>query len=242
MKDIIGNRYGLLTVLERVGKAGTVQLIKCRCDCGNECIVRYPNLTSKTTTSCGCIKRKLTSKRFLKDLSGKTFGDLTVIKRFSDIGGKKVKWLCKCTCGSYSVVQGSNLTTGNSTSCGCKRTSFGESVIIHILKKEKIIFEKEAKFDDLKSTKDRPLRFDFKIYTEDGFFLLEYQGEQHYHGQDWGNMGYIERKYTDKMKIDYCHKHNIPLEEITYEEDIESKLLHVLQHYKVLYVDPVPSL
>ena len=87
MKNIIGNKYGMLTVVERVGKIGTVQLIKCLCDCGNTCVVRYPNLISGTTSSCGCLKRKLSSERFLKDLTGKRFGELTVKARASAIGG-----------------------------------------------------------------------------------------------------------------------------------------------------------
>lgn len=241
MKNIIGNKYGLLTVLERAGKIGTVQMIKCACECGNICVVRYPNLTSGTTTSCGCVKKQKTSERRLKDLTGQKFNELTVIRRFSDIGGKKVKWLCKCSCGSFCVVQGSNLTTGNSKSCGCKRASFAESIIIHHLRKEKILFEKEAKFSDLKSSKNRPLRFDFKIFTRSGFFLLEYQGGQHYHPTEWGNMGWIERQYTDKMKVDYCKRKDIPFEEITYEEDIENKLFFILGHYDVVHVNPVPS-
>lgn len=241
MKDIIGKRNGKLVVEERAGKIGTVQLLKCLCDCGNHTIVRYPNFVSGITTSCGCVKKQKTSERFLKDLTGMIFGDLTVERRFSDIGGKKVKWLCRCSCGSYCVVQGSNLKSGNSTSCGCKRASLNESIIISILRKEKIIFEKEYKFPDLKSTKNRPLRFDFKIYTVDGFFLLEYQGIQHFREQDWTPIGRTSRLYTDKMKVDYCEKNNIELCFITYEEDTESKLWNILEHHNVLYANSVPS-
>ena len=241
MKDIIGKKYGKLTVIERAGKTGIVQLIRCVCDCGNETTVRYPNLTSGTTTSCGCVKKQTTSERRMKDLTGLTFGQLTVIRRFSDIGGNKIKWLCKCSCGSTCVVQGSNLKTGNSTSCGCMRASINESIIIKILKSENIIFEKEAKFKDLLAPSGRPLRFDFKIYTKDGFFLLEYQGEQHFHPTGWKQTGRTQRQFTDNMKIEYCNNNNIELSMITYEEDTESKLYHILEQHDVLYANSVPS-
>ena len=241
MKNVIGMRNGKLTVKERAGKIGTVQLLNCVCDCGNSVIVRYPNFMSGITTSCGCVKRELTSQRFLKDLTGMVFGDLTVIRRFSDIGGKKVKWLCLCSCGSYCIVQGSNLKSGNSTSCGCKRASINESIIIKALRDEQILFEREVKFEDLKTPKDRPLRFDFKIYTQDGFFLLEYQGLQHFQPDEWTAIGRTQRAYTDKMKKEYCQKKNIELVEITYEEDTLNKLGHILEHHNVLHANTVPS-
>lgn len=199
MKDIIGNRYGYLTVIERAGKAGYVQLIRCKCDCGNETIVRYPNLTSGTTTSCGCVKRKATSQRLLKDLTGQTFGELTVVERASDIGGKRVYWRCKCSCGHECVVTGNNLKSGNTISCGCMKASLNEGIIVHYLDENRIRYEKEAKFDDLLSNLGNPLRFDFKIYTDSGFFLLEYQGLQHFQECDTP-FGKYEREWSDKIK------------------------------------------
>lgn len=56
-------------------------------------------------------------------LLGKTFGWLTVIAQDTTerAGGKyRTKWKCRCKCGKEISVIGSNLTKGNSTSCGCK--------------------------------------------------------------------------------------------------------------------------
>lgn len=64
-----------------------------------------------------------------EDLVGKRFGSLTVVEPSS------TQWLCRCDCGTTGRVSHSNLLTGNSTSCGCKRrttlkalnwTGFGE--------------------------------------------------------------------------------------------------------------------
>ena len=58
--DLTGQRFGLLLVLYECGRAknGFV-LWKCRCDCGNECIVRSDALKNQQTQSCGCLQRDI---------------------------------------------------------------------------------------------------------------------------------------------------------------------------------------
>lgn len=57
------------------------------------------------------------------DLTGKRFGRLIVIKRAEDYiqtSGKRVTmWECECDCSKKTIVQGSSLRSGNTTSCGC---------------------------------------------------------------------------------------------------------------------------
>ena len=59
-----------------------------------------------------------------KDLQGQRFGSLIVIKRVENKitkGGKPVtQWLCKCDCGEETIATTQRLTTGHTTSCGCK--------------------------------------------------------------------------------------------------------------------------
>ena len=54
----IGKRYGNLVVIEFAYQTLGGSMWKCRCNCGNETIVRINNLHSGKTTSCGCIKSK----------------------------------------------------------------------------------------------------------------------------------------------------------------------------------------
>jgi hypothetical protein len=54
------------------------------------------------------------------DLTGQTFGRLTVLGRDANIG-KKVAWLCLCECGVETTVRASDLTAGKVVSCGCYR-------------------------------------------------------------------------------------------------------------------------
>lgn len=54
----------------------------------------------------------------VKDLTGKKFGNLTVLSIFDRKGkSKRVRWLCLCDCGKKVPVFGCNLTKGNSTKC-----------------------------------------------------------------------------------------------------------------------------
>ena len=57
------------------------------------------------------------------DLTGKTFGMLTVVSKLpSRVGVRKsVAWRCRCECGNWSpCVVGNNLRSGNTISCGCQ--------------------------------------------------------------------------------------------------------------------------
>lgn len=52
------------------------------------------------------------------DLTGKTFGRLTVIKRVNN-RHNRVWWLCKCSCGNLTESPGYSLKCGDTKSCGC---------------------------------------------------------------------------------------------------------------------------
>ena len=56
--ELAGQRFGRLLVLYECGRSknGSV-LWKCRCDCGNECVVRGAQLKNQHTQSCGCLQR-----------------------------------------------------------------------------------------------------------------------------------------------------------------------------------------
>lgn len=53
-------------------------------------------------------------------LTGRTFGRLTVLNRdHSKRTTKNAWWLCQCECGQTTLVPSMNLTSGNTSSCGC---------------------------------------------------------------------------------------------------------------------------
>lgn len=59
-----------------------------------------------------------TDSRF-KNLTGQTFGRLTVVSYAGRGTDNRNVWLCRCSCGENRVIPTHNLTRGNSRSCGC---------------------------------------------------------------------------------------------------------------------------
>lgn len=56
--DMTGRVIGRWSVIEECGRDSRGRsLWRCRCECGNEAIVRGDSLRSEDTTSCGCYKR-----------------------------------------------------------------------------------------------------------------------------------------------------------------------------------------
>jgi len=53
-----------------------------------------------------------------KDLTGRVFGRLTVIRQLEKGQGYPL-WLCKCQCGNEAKVMGHRLVSGTTKSCGC---------------------------------------------------------------------------------------------------------------------------
>lgn len=208
--NLEGKRFGYLTVLFDTGERNNGSIIwMCKCDCGNQIKVRANNLRSGNTISCGC-KSSFYNK---KDLTGKTFGKLQVIKD----SGKRTKnrnviWECSCECGNITYVQSENLYSGNTISCGCLNSK-GEKRILDILKKERVEFRQQYEFSDLTDIKN--LRFDFAIFKEGKLIcLIEYQGEQHYNSDNFLYSDTLIKH--DLMKKEYCNIKNIPFIEIPY--------------------------
>lgn len=51
---------------------------------------------------------------------GQTFNQLTVLSRTVN-AGTRAQFLCKCSCGKTTITTGTNLRSGKTKSCGCRR-------------------------------------------------------------------------------------------------------------------------
>lgn len=51
-----GDKYGRFTIVCEVEKRKSQRYFKCKCDCGNERIVRFVALNSGESKSCGCLR------------------------------------------------------------------------------------------------------------------------------------------------------------------------------------------
>lgn len=108
-KEIAGQVFGKLTVCKFAYTKDSRAYWECKCECGNISIVSGKELRSGHTKSCGCIRNP--------NLTDKIFGNLHAIKIAKKL--HDTFWLCKCKCGTYIEITTSNLTTGNTKSCGC---------------------------------------------------------------------------------------------------------------------------
>ena len=113
IKNLLNKKFGTLTVIKFVGKLEGIKngiYWECECKCGDKIIIRGTHLLSGNTKSCGrCC--------FIKDITGKIYGKLKVIK--IDKNDTKVRWICACECGNIISVRADNLQNGHVKSCGC---------------------------------------------------------------------------------------------------------------------------
>lgn len=221
--NLINERFGRLVVIAPAENKGKRTQWLCKCDCGNEKIALTDSLRSGNLQSCGCLRTETARKNGLKqleDLTGQVFGQLTVLE-YAGSDRSRGSWKCECSCGNVVVVNQMELKRGDTLSCGCLRSSFGEQQIEKILKEQKISYQKEFIFSDLVSENNIPLRFDFAVFENDKLaYLIEYDGEQHYRDKTdkiWTD-SLEKRKIRDKIKNQYCLDNNIDLYRIPYWE------------------------
>lgn len=225
-KNLIGQQFGNLIVLERAGNASDGHVLwKCECQCSEHKIVYKTSnqLQRKNSTpSCGCLVHELISqaaKNRYKDLTGQKFGLLTALEKIN-LDKPGIWWRCKCDCGNDQfITTAHHLKSGNTKSCGCLK-SVGEYNIINALIKNNITFIREYSFKDFKYNDSQGVpRFDFFLPKLNR--IIEYDGAQHYKecGDLWENNCPLEiRQKRDQEKNQYCKEHNILLVRIPYWE------------------------
>lgn len=209
-KNEIGNRYGKWLVVQKASERnsyGDVCWI-CQCDCGTIKTISGKVLRRGKSKSCGCT---ITPIKI-----GDVFGELTVIEESSlkDKYNHKY-WKCKCSCGKETVVRGTNLKNGNTTTCGCKKASHGEQKVKKLLEELNINYQAEYSIPDLGRK-----RFDFAIFSDKGTLIsfIQYDGIQHFVGWNRDSSSLKERQERDKEKNEWARQHKIPLYRIPYWE------------------------
>jgi len=197
----------------------------CRCDCGTYTVYSTDKLISGEATTCGpsCPYKK--SK--LHDLTGQTFGRLTVIQRCGVTNDGHALWECKCECGNITKVNGRYLEHGQINSCGKCPTwsthSKGETAIANWLTQHSIVFEREKRFKDC-NRGSAPFRFDFFLPQQN--LLIEYQGIQHFYPTGgWFNSETVrDCQEKDQIKANYALNNGYQLLIITYCDNVAEKL------------------
>lgn len=217
--DLTGKVFGKLTVVNRAeNKNGSIYW-NCLCECGNKTCVSTNNLRNGHVCSCGCSKHDKTSELFLKNLTGRKFGELTVIERAPTRKGATY-WKCVCSCGNETTVASTNLLRGKTMSCGCLVSSFGENKILKYLESNQVNYENQKRFFDCRDK--NPLPFDF--YLPEYNTCIEYDGIQHFEpvgfgaGKQEAEDNFRLTNKHDKIKTEYCKEKGINLIRIPYTE------------------------
>ena len=218
-----GTQFTYWTVVGRADvKTGRGSFWHVRCKCGTEKIVGAQSLLDGRSSSCGCRHKELTSELFLIDIVGEKRGMLTIVDGPVGKQGVELLWKAQCECGNTTVVSGHSFKRGQTTSCGCIRTSTGETLIASLLDNANIVYTKEYSFEDLRSNAGHKLRYDFAILDEDSNVtrLLEFDGAQHYKPVNvfGGEESFQKIQQNDHLKNEYAKTHNIPLVRIPYSK------------------------
>lgn len=119
----IGKVFGRLTCVSETDEA---EFWLFRCTCGKRVKTTARHLRDGKR-SCGCLRRELSAARLpppkIVDMTGQTWYDLTVIDRAGSDDLGAAQWRCRCVCGFVGVYRGAALRTGETKSCGCRRTT-----------------------------------------------------------------------------------------------------------------------
>lgn len=118
-EDIVGKKYGRLTVKEVLDH----HHILCECECGTVKSYLIHNVIYGRSKSCGCLSTESRKNRLI-DLTGQTYGELTVISYAGHKNGRTA-WNCLCSCGNQCIVTAHDLRSGHTKSCGCLKKGRG---------------------------------------------------------------------------------------------------------------------
>lgn len=235
LDDLTGKVFGSLEVIrfDNCAKAGSGKHYKwiCKCLlCGSEKSIRGSDLRSGRITDCGCSAKVKVSNSLSKadQMIGKKFGHLEVLDRdysMSQGCGRHAWWICKCDlCGRIESISGQRLRSKFEVKDRCSRcchNSIGEAKICEILADNGLAFSREKTYPTCKNpSTGYNLRFDFCVRDnqtgED--YLIEYDGEQHYHpAPNWDDTyGLEDRKRYDSIKTHWCIDNGVSLIRIPY--------------------------
>ena len=116
-KNLIGQKFGNLTIVDFTTVERGRQKCVCMCDCGNETLAYYRDLLSGHKKTCGLCRETAFEK--YEYLIGQRINSWTVLDL--DIRPKHYYAICECDCGTVEKVNIHNLISGYTKDCGCGR-------------------------------------------------------------------------------------------------------------------------
>lgn len=197
--------------------------------CGNEYLVNPSNFSlGDKCPICNRNKQKLTTDEFKKRVFKLVKKEYTVLGEYVNYN-TKIK-MRHNICGNEFEMSPSHFLNGER--CTKCRTYKGEEKIRRFLEKNNLDFKEQFSFKDLYyKSKNHPLKFDFKLEYEDGnLLLIEFDGRQHF--EEWYYEGLSDIQKRDKLKNEYCKKHNYELLRISYKDF--NNIEKILEDYLII--------
>ena len=202
-----------------------------KCSCGNHFTTSWDIVNRSGQNYCWECKSK-----FLNEATKLPYAD--VKKRVSNFGFKLLSKeytnnssYLKLKCDKGHIFHKSLSNLERNSACSFCTGSVNEKRISKYLDDSSANYKTEYSFSDLISDKGKLLRYDFAIFKNDILtHLIEYDGEFHFMEISISVDGMELLKYHDRLKNEYCLKHNITLVRIPYwdRDSIEEILNDIL--------------
>lgn len=220
LSDLTGSEYTLLT-MDEIHSLKSPLIMKHE-RCGRTFETTYGRFFGKKEyhlgnrcpfCSHGHIRKTL--DEYKKDVYDLVGDEYTVIG--SEYKGNKVPIeMLHNRCGHVINMKPNLFLQGHRCSY-CRNASLGENKIYDILKHKGSEFLQEYRIQECRDK--RVLPFDFYVKRNDGsWFLIEYQGSQHFITPGKVPFATQTLQKHDKIKLDYCKKNNIDLLVISFKD------------------------
>ena len=235
IKNLKHNHIDINKIVNDIQYNSTKSIIKLCCKKHGEFNTTYPTL--KLKTGCPDCKKENGRGRRIYDL--KYIQDIAKYNNCKCISTKykgldnRYDFICEnnnhFTTTLRMLVNDNKKVWCNCKLCNPKRISKAEDIIADYLNENNIFYITEKRFDDCKSDKNRPLRFDF--YLPDYNICIEYDGKHHYEPIKYfgGEIVYERTIVNDVLKNKYCEDNNIKLIRIPYTE--KNNICTILNSY-----------
>lgn len=211
-------------------------LMKFMCSCGNifeTTYYRFKNRNKRQCNECGLkllsISNATPISTIVREVENAGY---TFFENALDGGDQKILVQCESKHDPYWVTWAKFRSGRRCPQC---YLSLGESAIAEQLDLLELKYIQEWEYEDLIGLGGGNLRFDFKVFGENGNFLIEYDGKQHFEIA-FGDKELFKRTQAhDKLKNEYAAKNNIPLYRIKYTEydSISKSINNINNKYKI---------